>query len=105
MNEQATLPLDYSGARTVDLGERELARVLDARANGAKLRKRDLILLVLAEAHGAWVNGLSFLTGNNSQQVFVSSYSQRIGDLRKTGVPIECRLSKNNPLGEYRLVI
>ena len=88
-----------------DAGETELARVRYLKAAGEKLRKRDLILLMLADAHGAWVNGLSFLTGNNSQQVFVSSYSQRIGDLRKTGVPIECRLSKNNPLGEYRLVI
>ena len=103
MNEQATLPLDYSGARTVDLGERELARVLDARANGAKLRKRDLILLVLAEADGAWVNGVSFLGGHNSEGVFVSSYSQRIGELIQDGVPIQRKIGKNG-MAEYRLV-
>ena len=101
MNEQATLPMDYSAVERVDLGERELQRVMDAKARGEKLRKRDLILLVLADAQ--WHNGVEFLGGHNSEDVWCSSYSQRIGDLIADGVRIERKIGRNG-LAEYRLV-
>ena len=101
MNEQATLPMDYSAVERVDLGERELQRVMDAKARGEKLRKRDLILLVLAD--GQWHNGVEFLGGHNSEGVWASSYGQRCGELIRMGIPIERKIGKNG-LGEYRWV-
>ena len=101
MNEQATLPMDYSAVERVDLGERELQRVMDAKARGEKLRKRDLILLVLADAQ--WHNGVEFLGGHNSEDVWASSYGQRCGELIRMGIPIERKIGKNG-LGEYRWV-
>ena len=84
-----------------DAGETELARVRYLKAAGEKLRKRDLILLVLAD--GAWRNGVEFLGGHNSEGVFCSSYSQRIGELIQDGVPIQRKIGKNG-MAEYRLV-
>ena len=86
-----------------DAGETELARVRYLKAAGEKLRKRDLILLVLADAQGQWTNGVAFLGGRNSEDVWCSSYSQRIGDLIADGVRIERKIGRNG-LAEYRLV-
>ena len=101
MNEQATLPMDYSAVERVDLGESELAGVLLEREHGLRLRKRDLILLVLAD--GQWHNGVEFLGGHNSEGVWASSYGQRCGELIRMGIPIERKIGKNG-LGEYRWV-